>query len=435
MTVTPGEAPGIPAPRDASGGPRRARQTMPLVVRVEDLVTGAKAQFAFIRSPVRIGRSEINDLPLPQGFVSQWHAVVQFDEEGTRYVDLGSTNGSAVDGAPVDRNVPVELGPTTEVRIGSLRLVFERRATGEHRAPTPKTLFAIRAATTGRAAAVEHAPGAGEAPPPPGAPPQSTPAPPSAPAVRAPPGEVAPVLDLSGFTSVALQPAPAAPDPGPPAPAARAPATAPAAGPAGGRPSELEQLLTAFAESYLPASASVRGPDDAQAFLARLAEALEAFSRSFIEMRKGYEEFGRQMGVKTVHGEDAVQRARDPRQLIAVLLDPAQQGRAAELQGAFADYMVHQVALLNGVVEGAKAMLRQVSPDEIEAQAPRSRWPLRAQALWKGFEERFHALADEEDAISDALFGREFGKAYAAMIGQRVRAEREDGGSDREEPR
>jgi hypothetical protein len=220
-------------------------------------------------------------------------------------------------------------------------------------------------------------------------------------------------------------------------------APVPAAGPAAavappppawtaGAGSEFEQLLTAFAESYLPSTASVRGAGEAQAFLTKLAEALEAFSRSFVEMRKGYEEFGKQMGVRTVHGEGPVQRSRDPRQLIAALLDPAQEGRAGELQVAFADYMVHQVALLNGVVEGAKALLRQVSPEEIEAHAPQSKWPMKGQALWKAFEERFQRLVEEEDGISDALFGREFGKAYTAMIGQRAPPEREEGEEDGE---
>jgi predicted component of type VI protein secretion system len=223
--------------------------------------------------------------------------------------------------------------------------------------------------------------------------------------------------------------------PSPSAERVAAPAPWPAAS---GGASEAEQLLTAFAESYLPPSASIRGPEDTQAFLGRLAEALEAFSRSFVEMRKGYEEFGKQMGVRTVHGDGPVQRARDPRQLIAALLDPAQHGRAGELQAAFADYMVHQVALLNGVAEGAKAMLAQLSPEDIEARAPqKSMWPMKGQALWKAFEERWHRLVDEEDAISDALFGREFGKAYTAMIGQRVGAEPseddedEDGGAPR----
>jgi type VI secretion system protein len=217
--------------------------------------------------------------------------------------------------------------------------------------------------------------------------------------------------DLSG----APAPAPAAaPWPGP---ASAAPQRPPAAAPAFAS-SEAEQLLSAFAESYLPASVQVRTSDQRQAFFGRVAEALETFGRSFVEMRKGYEEFGKQMGIRTVHGEGLVERSRDPRQLLAALLDPGEHGRAEELQAAFADFMVHQVALLNGVTEGAKAMLRDLSPESIEAKT-QGMWPMKGQALWKAFEERFHAIFDEDDAVSDALFGREFGRAYSAIVGQK----------------
>ncbi len=177
----------------------------------------------------------------------------------------------------------------------------------------------------------------------------------------------------------------------------------------------------------------VRGFEDAQAFLGKLAEALESFARSFVEMRKGYEEFGKQMGIRTVHGDGPVERARDPRQLIAALLDPGQQGRASELQGSFADYMVHQVALLNGIVEGAKALLGRLSPEAIEADAPQSMWPMKGQALWKSFEDRFRELSEEDSAISDALFGREFGKAYTAIVGQRSGTEPDEDEDEDEE--
>jgi predicted component of type VI protein secretion system len=180
-----------------------------------------------------------------------------------------------------------------------------------------------------------------------------------------------------------------------------------------------DHLLSAFAESYLPASVQVRGAQEIESFLGKLAEAIEAFGRSFVEMRKGYEEFGRQMGVRTVHGDGPIQRARDPRQLLATLLDPAQQGKAMELQGAFADYMVHQVAILNGVVEGAKSIVGRLSPEQIEAISPGGIWPMKAQNLWKTYEARFLELFEEESAISDALFGKEFGKAYSAIVGKR----------------
>jgi predicted component of type VI protein secretion system len=110
---------------------------------------------------------------------------------------------------------------------------------------------------------------------------------------------------------------------------------------------------------------------------------------------------------------------------MAYLLDPSQQGRAAELQGAFADLMVHEVALLNGITEGARAMLSTLSPEAVEAAAPGGRWPMRAQALWKAYEARFHELCDEEASISEALFGKEFARAYGTIVG---RGEPEGGG-------
>jgi type VI secretion system protein len=107
--------------------------------------------------------------------------------------------------------------------------------------------------------------------------------------------------------------------------------------------------------------------------------------------------------------------------VLAYLLDPGHPGRAAELQRAFADLMVHQVALLNGVVEGARALLSRVGPEAIEAEAPSSvlPGPLRAPALWKAFEARFKEIFEEESAITDALFGAEFARAYSGMVGQR----------------
>ena len=476
----------------------------PLVVRIEDLQTGAKTQFAFLRSPVRIGRSELNDLPLPQGFVSQWHAVVQFDENETRYVDLGSTNGSIVDGARIGKNVVVVLQPAAQVTIGALRLTFERRATGEHRAAPPRTQFAIRAATVMRQAvkpgtlAGAGAPSAAATPAPlqgaapdaaalaaiaealatplgegtPPAPSEPEPLPAIASALvdqaleaaaldldllyasfrgswehlRAKLEETLTVMDAASRAAAGRRLAEKYPaalqEPqfrelaGAPAPASPAQAS-----PAAQRPvplslgaSDSEQLLSAFAESYLPASVQVRSADQRQAFLGRLAESVETFARSFVEMRKGYEEFGKQMGVRTVHGDGPVERAKDPRQLLAALLDPGQHGRAEELQAAFADYMVHQVAILNGVTEGAKAMLRGLSPESIEAKT-QGMWPMKGQALWKAFEERFHAIFDEEDAISDALFGRDFGKAYTAIVGQRGADGPGSGGEDEEDDR
>ena len=96
--------------------------TTTLVVHVDDTETQKRAKYAFMKSPVRIGRSEINDLHLDRTYVSTCHGVVQFDGDRVTFVDLGSTNGTTLGGVRLEKNVPVEIGPGDELRIGGLRL-------------------------------------------------------------------------------------------------------------------------------------------------------------------------------------------------------------------------------------------------------------------------------------------------------------------------
>lgn len=99
-----------------------------LVVTIEDVQPGAFRRCAFLRSPVRVGRGEDCDLVLRQPFVSLRHGLVEFDEEGARYTDLESRNGSVLDGVALAPNVAAPLAPGTRLDIGTLRLSFSRAA-------------------------------------------------------------------------------------------------------------------------------------------------------------------------------------------------------------------------------------------------------------------------------------------------------------------
>jgi pSer/pThr/pTyr-binding forkhead associated (FHA) protein len=112
-----------------------------LVVRAEDTERGTAADFAFVHSPVRVGRSAGNDIPLAQPFASAWHGLIEFDARGVRYTDLGSTNGSAVAGIRVEPRQAVEVAPGAEVAIGSYRITFPSR-------PVPGEAADARRATT-----------------------------------------------------------------------------------------------------------------------------------------------------------------------------------------------------------------------------------------------------------------------------------------------
>jgi hypothetical protein len=107
----------------------------PLTVRVEDVESGIAVEHAFPRSPVRIGRSAHNDLCLPQRFVSAWHGLIEFDPQGVRYTDLGSTNGTLLNGSPVEPRSAVLVEPGSEMAIGRLRFTLPPREGGELEPP------------------------------------------------------------------------------------------------------------------------------------------------------------------------------------------------------------------------------------------------------------------------------------------------------------
>ena len=137
----------------------------PLIVRVEDTETRTAAEHAFVRSPVRIGRSTHNDLCLVQRFVSAWHGVLDFNPDGVRYTDLGSTNGTLLNGAPIEAHATVVLERDAEVTIGSLRFTFSLHRSGDLPAVVPAVTEPGTAAPIHGRATVYPAP---EPPPAPG---------------------------------------------------------------------------------------------------------------------------------------------------------------------------------------------------------------------------------------------------------------------------
>ncbi|MGO4760213.1 FHA domain-containing protein, partial [Streptomyces sp. 2MCAF27] len=71
---------------------------------------------------VRIGRSADADVPLDDPDVSRLHCAVTVADDGrVTITDLGSTNGTAVDGAPVGPHA-VPLPPGALLRIGESAL-------------------------------------------------------------------------------------------------------------------------------------------------------------------------------------------------------------------------------------------------------------------------------------------------------------------------
>jgi len=71
------------------------------------------------RDRIVIGRGRKADLALAEVTISRAHAVVGFDADGFFVEDLGSTNGTMVNGAPIERQ---PLKNDDEIQMGKLRL-------------------------------------------------------------------------------------------------------------------------------------------------------------------------------------------------------------------------------------------------------------------------------------------------------------------------
>jgi pSer/pThr/pTyr-binding forkhead associated (FHA) protein len=83
-----------------------------------------KGKRLFVRTPVvNIGRAEYNDLVIPEQSVSAAHAKLQRREGIWVLSDLGSTNGTYVDGERVIEETP--LGPGAAIRFGEVTTLFE----------------------------------------------------------------------------------------------------------------------------------------------------------------------------------------------------------------------------------------------------------------------------------------------------------------------
>jgi len=77
--------------------------------------------FRNLKTPVTIGREEVNDVQLNDERISRMHAKLQEDQGAIIFTDLNSTNGSRVNGHPVQLRV---LRPGDHLQLGRCTLLF-----------------------------------------------------------------------------------------------------------------------------------------------------------------------------------------------------------------------------------------------------------------------------------------------------------------------
>jgi type VI secretion system protein ImpI len=349
---------------------------MILEVQITDPLAGTTRKLRFSQSPVRIGRNQLNDLSLDTPFVSEWHGTIRFDGNSVAYFDLGSTNGTLLDGKRLVKNVAAELSEASRLQLGGVELTV-----------------AVRRSDSG----LNKTLGWGR---PDG--PAATPAPPS-----------------QQPSSPSSSSSPRRPDRSGPAVAGSSPAVAPGARPA---PAPIDDERFRAADTPRPSPrAAPPGAADPRArepMLGRQRLLLEAFAEAFVGLRKGYEQFGAEVGVRTVSGSTALHRARTSGELLDHLLqpnlDPAVASR--ELIAIFADLGIHHLAMMEAITEAVRAVLQSLDPrasDMDVGSGLLSRGKIKAQ--WKTYVDRFDQLITDDDELHTAIFGDEFARAYASV--------------------
>jgi type VI secretion system protein ImpI len=421
-----------------------------LRVQVTNAQDGSAFERTFDDFPIRIGRDALNELPIDLPFVSKFHAVI--DHRGDKLIlrDLGSRNGTSLR-IPTERipsNESIDLAKSDHLfGIGTLR--FEVELIDVDRASSAN----LRRARGG--AILSHGPD--EESPPSFIDSLATSASGSH---EAQAGADALRVDLESWRSAwaklyaRLSSVLASLPSDEREKALRALAhdhpslagepdflrlaehlgvklgAVASAGGSGSREESVALLvLRDLASWYVDAERPLQSGAQIVAFGRKIQDVLDALFVSFIPLRDGLKkfevEFEVKVGVATQSARGPAETAKNPAQLASRLLDWSEQADSGRtVKRVFADLMVHNVGLVNGVMRGAAALLAQLAPatleEELEADKSRGRsgltvGPWKYRALWDVLKRRHDDLANEEQERFALLFGADFAHAYTAL--------------------
>ncbi len=87
-----------------------------------EFAAGGRPRLDLDKPRLTLGRAPANDVQLSDGTVSGQHAAIEWQPEGWTIRDLGSSNGTHVNGRRIDQ--PRALNPGDKVRLGNIELVF-----------------------------------------------------------------------------------------------------------------------------------------------------------------------------------------------------------------------------------------------------------------------------------------------------------------------
>ena len=87
------------------------------------------SEFGIEREHLTMGRGPGVDLPFDDSSMSRQHAAIEFSNEGFSIRDLGSTNGTRVNGSEI-QGAELKHGDRIEIGEHAFQLIIEKRKRG-----------------------------------------------------------------------------------------------------------------------------------------------------------------------------------------------------------------------------------------------------------------------------------------------------------------
>jgi type VI secretion system protein ImpI len=176
--------------------------------------------------------------------------------------------------------------------------------------------------------------------------------------------------------------------------------------------------LRQLANTFVPQAGPLEDAESIIRFLSKMKQALDLLFGSFIPLRDGARQIALQRGADArgqIDAWAAAAAAKTAAELARLALDwrdPSTDTLRA-IQNAFADFVIHQVAVVDGVVRGVRNLFAGFSSEAIEATFAKRGTsmrigPFREAALYKIFIELHKELSTNASGALARLFGEEF---------------------------
>jgi type VI secretion system protein ImpI len=408
-----------------------------LTAVVLDSQSNQSFEMSFERFPVRIGRNQLADLHIDRPYVSQFHAAVEV--MGNKQIvvkDLGSTNGTVYRGQKLVRDQAVDVTALPEFQIGPVLIRLAVREISLQEAVPLRKLSILDIGTSVGQVLLEQRT---QVPQPGQEDPFVRQLQPYIEAYRSAWANVyrliydhLPRLPADVRTAYLRRLLIENPAVGAEADFQRVSQYYGVPAHAYGELSPPMAAMAAIAEiaaQLAPDHVKLDTPASTIAFARRLRDVLEVFLKCFVSLRDGYNEFEaevlRKDRMAMAEQGNRVGAAKDHKELGAVLLSEQQPSDVVchQLHETFVEVMTHQVALLNGVMEGVKQLLGTLSPREIEQRYERKGkkgglFSNKYEGLWQEYQTAHADYQGEDKETFLIIFGPQFSRAYAATTGE-----------------